>query len=204
MTAQPWKIKGEFVVSCSCAVFWPCVISLGEAPPTDGTCQGWIAIHVDEGYYGKARLDGLNAAWMVDVPGRMPEGNWGFALYIDERATPEQADGLTKINMGEAGGSTSPLKQLIGSVLGIEKVPFIFEKLGKGRRFAIPGVVDATVEPVRGKNPDEPTKVVNSEYWPSSTILVCRGVKSKSRAFGREWDLAGKSGEICDIEWGTT
>src|SRR5208337_2054130 len=114
MTAQPWKIKGEFVVSCSCAVFCPCVISLGEAPPTHGTCQGWIAIHVNEGYYGKARLDGLNAAWMVDVPGRMPEGNWGFALYIDERATPEQADALTKINMGEAGGPTAVLKQLIG------------------------------------------------------------------------------------------
>ncbi len=203
MSSQPWKIRGEMAVSCNCDVFCPCVISLGEAPPTPGFCEGWIAIHVDEGYYGNTRLDGLNAAWMVDVPGRMPEGNWGFGLFIDERATPEQADALTKINTGEAGGPTAVLKQLIGNVLGVKKVPFVFERIGKARRFIIPDTVEATVEPIRGKNPDEPTKVVNSEYWPSSTIIVCRGTKSKSRAFGREWDLSGKSGEICQIEWGT-
>ncbi|MGH6725879.1 MAG: DUF1326 domain-containing protein, partial [Pseudolabrys sp.] len=28
-------------LSCSCTVFCPCVLSLGEHPPTEARCQTW-------------------------------------------------------------------------------------------------------------------------------------------------------------------
>ena len=46
---EPWKMKGELILSCSCQVFCPCVISLGEHPPTEGHCQTWGGISVAKG-----------------------------------------------------------------------------------------------------------------------------------------------------------
>ena len=46
-----WSIKGEMMVNCNCAVFCPCVISLGKHPPTEGYCQAWFGLRVDEGTF---------------------------------------------------------------------------------------------------------------------------------------------------------
>lgn len=46
-----WEIKGELFLNCSCTVFCPCVVSLGEYPPTEGYCHAWMAIAIDEGHY---------------------------------------------------------------------------------------------------------------------------------------------------------
>ena len=32
-------------------------------------------------------------------------------------------------------------------------------------------------------------------------IIVAQAVKSRFRTFGRNWDFAGKSAEICQIDW---
>ena len=36
-----WSIKGELTLSCNCEVFCPCVLSLGQSAPTEGTCLTW-------------------------------------------------------------------------------------------------------------------------------------------------------------------
>ncbi|MFT7190447.1 MAG: hypothetical protein ACI9AQ_001006, partial [Dinoroseobacter sp.] len=36
-----WTMKGELILNCNCTVFCPCVISLGQHPPTEGHCQTW-------------------------------------------------------------------------------------------------------------------------------------------------------------------
>ena len=46
-----WAIKGEMMVNCNCAVFCPCVISLGKHPPTEGYCQAWFGLRVDQGAF---------------------------------------------------------------------------------------------------------------------------------------------------------
>ena len=66
----PWAIKGELILNCNCTVFCPCVISLGDHPPTEGTCMGWAGIRIDEGHYGDADLSGLNVGLLLEIPGR--------------------------------------------------------------------------------------------------------------------------------------
>ena len=51
-----WSLKGEMVVNCNCTVFCPCVVSLGKHPPTEGYCQAWVGIRIDEGSYGETDL----------------------------------------------------------------------------------------------------------------------------------------------------
>ncbi|MCK5502902.1 MAG: DUF1326 domain-containing protein, partial [Tritonibacter mobilis] len=45
---MPWAIKGELILNCNCTVFCPCVVSLGKHPPTDGYCQAWAGVRIDE------------------------------------------------------------------------------------------------------------------------------------------------------------
>ena len=73
MTPTEWAIKGELFLNCSCTVFCPCVVSLGAHPPTEGYCQAWMAIAIDEGHFEGEDLSGLNVGLMVDIPGRMAE-----------------------------------------------------------------------------------------------------------------------------------
>ncbi len=41
---EQWKISGDMILNCSCTVFCPCVVSLGEHPPTEGNCQAWMGL----------------------------------------------------------------------------------------------------------------------------------------------------------------
>ena len=84
MSPTEWAIKGELFLNCSCTVFCPCVVSLGAHPPTEGHCHAWMAIAIDEGHFEGESLAGLNVGLLVDIPGRMGEGNWKVAAYVDE------------------------------------------------------------------------------------------------------------------------
>ena len=52
---ESWFMKGELMLSCNCTVFCPCVLSLGKHPPTEGYCQTWGGIRIDEGRYRRTR-----------------------------------------------------------------------------------------------------------------------------------------------------
>ena len=78
-----WTIKGDLVLSCNCTVFCPCVLSLGQHPPTEGYCQTWAGIRIDEGQSGETDLSGIKAGMIIDIPGPLARGNWTAALFID-------------------------------------------------------------------------------------------------------------------------
>ena len=55
-----WSIEGELILNCNCTVFCPCVISLGQHPPTEGYCQAWAGVRIDRGVSNGVELDGLD------------------------------------------------------------------------------------------------------------------------------------------------
>ena len=83
----PWTMQGELILNCNCTVFCPCVVSLGQHLPTEGHCQTWGGIRIDNGQYGDVDLSGLNVGLMIEIPERMARGNWKVALFIDDRAS---------------------------------------------------------------------------------------------------------------------
>ena len=100
-TPTDWAIKGELFLNCSCTVFCPCVVSLGAHPPTEGHCHAWMAIAIDEGYYEEENLAGIDVGLLVDIPGRMGEGDWKVAAYIDSIASGKAYNGLLRILSGD-------------------------------------------------------------------------------------------------------
>lgn len=198
---ESWNLKGELTLSCSCTVFCPCVLSLGNHPPTEGSCQTWAGIRIDEGRFGDVDLTGVKVGLMMEIPGIMARGNWTAALFVDEKASIYAVKGLTRIFTGKVGGTTQLLSILVGSFLGVRQAPIDYRTEGETRIVTIDKWVDGAVTPVRGKD-DGNVTVRNSQYWIGPDVIVAKADKSRFRGFGRNWNFAGRSAEIVKIDWG--
>jgi hypothetical protein len=201
MTPANWALKGELFLNCSCELFCPCVVSLGAHPPTEGHCHAWMAIAIDEGNFEGEDLGGLNVGLLVDIPGRMGEGNWRVGAYMDERATEAAYNGLLQIFSGAAGGTTGLFTMLVSEIIGAERAPVEIIRDGKKRAIKIGRKISGEIEMIDGASPDHPVMISNSKYWMGPDIIAAVGVKSKVRDYGRVWDFGGKSAEICPIDW---
>lgn len=201
MSPTEWAIKGELFMNCSCDVFCPCVVSLGKHPPTEGDCKAWMAVVIDEGHFEGEDLSGLNIGLMVEIPGRMAEGNWKVAAYVDERASGKAYNGILQIFSGTAGGTTGLFTMLVSEIIGAERAPVEIERDGNRRRIVIGRKIQGEIEAITGASADQPVMITNSRYWMGPDIVAARGLKSKVRDYGRVWDFGGKSAEICAIDW---
>src|SRR4029078_7306337 len=147
---DPWSLKGELALSCNCDVFCPCVLSLGQSGATEGYCQTWAGVKIDDGHFGDVDLAGVKFGFMADIPGRLGRGNWTVALFVDDAASAQQTKALTWIMTGRAGGSTGLLKILAGTFLGVRQVPVTYEVKGETRIVKIESIVDGATPPGRG------------------------------------------------------
>ncbi len=197
----PWAIRGELILNCNCTVFCPCVVSLGKHAPTEGYCQAWSGIRIDEGHYGDEDLSGLNVGLLLEIPGLMARGNWKAAAFIDDRASQAAYLGLIEIFSGRAKGTTGLFKLLVSEFLGAERATITYETEGKTRRLMVGKKIQGEVVPVQGKDPDRDIVATNTEYWMGADITVATANKGRVRAFGRVWDFEGRSAEICQIDW---
>jgi len=195
-----WTIKGELILNCNCTVFCPCVVSLGKHPPTEGYCQAWAGVRIDNGQYGDIDLSGLNVGLVLDIPGLMGRGNWKVAAYIDDRASDDAYDALVAIFSGAARGTTGLFKMLVSEFLGAERETVRFETEGNARRLMVGKKIQGEVVPVGGKG-GEDMVITNTEYWMGPDITVATATKGKVRSHGRVWDFDGRSAEICQIDW---
>jgi len=199
---EAWSLKGEMALSCSCMVFCPCVLSLGDHPPTEERCQTWAGIRIDDGHIDNEDLSGLNVGLMMDLPGIMSRGNWTAGLFVDERASALAVKGLTRIFTGRVGGTTHLLSILVGQFLGVRQIPITYETQGETRIISLEKYGGGAISPVRGKQDGQDVVIRNSQYWIGPDVIVARADKSRFRGYGRNWNLAGRSAEIVKLDWG--
>ncbi len=199
-----WSLRGEMTLSCNCTLFCPCVLSLGLHPPTEGFCQTWAAIRIDEGQCGKVDLGGINACLMMEIPGSMSRGNWTVGLMVDKSASTAAFKSLTDIMTGKLGGSTHLMTILVGTFLEPQRVPISYRTEGETRLINVDQIVEGTINPIPGKTKGENVIIRNSNYWISPDVTVARADKSRLRTLGRNWNFAGRSAEICQLDWGNT
>jgi hypothetical protein len=201
MAKKTWNIAGELVLACNCTVFCPCVLSLGQHPPTEGFCQMWVGVRIDEGRFGAVDLGRINVGLMFDVPGPVARGNWTSALFVDEKAPAPVVKALTEIFTGRAGGPPHLLSILVANFLGVQQAPISYRSAGETRIFAAGKIIEGAVTPIPGKQAGEQVVIRNSQYWIAPDVIVGRAERSRLRAFGRNWNFAGRSAEICRLDW---
>ncbi len=149
--ATPWMIRGTEYGNCNCA--WGCPCQFGSTT-THGNCEAVIGGHIEEGYFGDTRLDGLDWVMTVWWPGEIAEGNGRQQAIIDERADTAQREALRKILHGEetAPGATHffVYNSTMSEVLEPLYAPIDLEIDVEARRGSIrvPDLVESTGTPI--------------------------------------------------------
>jgi hypothetical protein len=187
-----WKLTGTYFEACNCDVACPCVFL---SAPTGGECTVVVGWHIDNGNFTDVTLDGLNVVLVVHTPGHMLETKWSVALYLDERASEEQTNALTRIYTGQAGGHLSNLAPMIGEVLGISSVSIEYETNGKQRSLKIGDVGEMEVEAINSPAGTDVT-IHNAPFsvTPGSSLVVAKSKKLSYKDHGLACDISGKNG----------
>ncbi|MBA3564399.1 MAG: DUF1326 domain-containing protein [Gammaproteobacteria bacterium] len=93
-----WSIRGPEVTTCNCNWGCPCQFN---SLPSHGNCRAAVAMRIDEGHFGKVKLDGLRWVGLFAWPGAIHEGRGEALPIVDERADPAQREAILKILSGE-------------------------------------------------------------------------------------------------------
>lgn len=156
-----FAIEGDYFEACSCTVSCPCVFL---APATEDACDLFIAWRINRGEKDGVDLSNLNAALAVHTPKQMADGGWRVALYLDDRAAPEQREALAAIFSGQAGGHMANLAPLITEVAGVEAVPIEFESSNGRGSLRVGDVLTVQAEQSVGMDDQNPAVITNAPF----------------------------------------
>ena len=142
-----YQLEGRLLEVCTCNVLCPCWV--GE-DPDNGTCDGVLAWHVDQGKVGETDVSGHSLVILTHIPGNILQGNWRIRVYVDDQATAEQKEALLSVWTGKLGGPVADLAQLVGEVIAVEQVPITFEVKGVDGTLKVGQAIDASLKPFQG------------------------------------------------------
>lgn len=152
-----WFLEADYLQACNCDYGCPCEFS---APPTRGYCEGTGAWRIVKGNFGDLSLDGLGVGFAAHWPKAIHEGGGTLALFIDERATPEQRDAILTICSGKAGGLPFEiLATTFSKVLDPIFAPIRFELNGRDSSVHIGSHLNVELEPIKNPVTGEPESV---------------------------------------------
>jgi hypothetical protein len=196
-----WKLKGSYLETCSCELMCPCNLSLDHGATYD-FCRVTLVFNIQEGEIEGTDVGGLVVAAIADTPKVMTEGNWRLGMFVDERASDEQADKLMAVFGGQLGGPMAGLAPLVGEMLGVERVPIEVVddglrhsvRIGDGIDFEIEDIVPFGVESGR------PIRFDGMFHPAGSNLTMAEAKRSRISAFGIEYE--GKTGlSTSEFSW---
>jgi hypothetical protein len=124
----------------------------------------------------------------------MAEVKWKVALYLDERASGEQREALTKIFSGQAGGHLGRIAQHIGEVLGVRSVPIEYQADGKRRSVRVGNVADATIQAIAAPAGDVTVSGHPLAIAPGFPAVAARSERLRYQDHGYSWEISKKNG----------
>jgi hypothetical protein len=199
-----WRVEGQYMETCNCTFLCPCIGSNLTARPTEGDCKAALAMRIDKGEKDGVKLDGLSFIVLMHSPKAMAEGNITVGLIIDERATDKQAEAISAIATGAAGGPMAALGPLVGRVAGVEKRPISFQVDGLKRTVKAGELIDQACEGVPGPaRPGEPIYLDNTCHPVNPRLALAKASRSSMHAFGINWDDSSgtRNGHFAPFAW---
>ena len=116
-------------------------------------------------------------------------------LYLDDRASEEQAGALGAVFSGAVGGHPAVLGAHIGEVVGVMAAPISFDIDGDSRALRIGEIADVKITAMAGQGGEQIT-VTNHPLCigPGFDAVVARSEHLRYNDHGYEWDLSDKNG----------
>lgn len=143
----PWRMKVHNIEACNCTPGCNCQFT---GFPDKGNCEAMIGGQVQDGSYGDVSLAGVRYVIAFMYPKAIHEGNGNVVLFIDERASREQAEAIAMILSGRAGGM--PFEALAGTFASVDGpilAPIEMTVDGTRSGFRIAGVLELAQTPIR-------------------------------------------------------
>jgi hypothetical protein len=184
-----WSLKGQYVETCSCDLICPCNATFDHGATYD-YCRVTLVFQIREGEADGVDIGGLTVAMIADTPKVMTEGNWRVGMFIDERATEEQADKLGAIFSGQAGGPMSGIVPLVGEILGVERAAIEVQHDGTRHSVRIGSAIDFETEDIVpfGVETGQPVRLVGMFHPVGSDMTVGEARRSSIDAFGIRYE----------------
>jgi hypothetical protein len=205
MAQQTWTMRGEYMESCNCDYLCPCIYTNPQGPATHEHCIAAMVFRIDEGSSGDTKLDGLKFALLIRSGRVMADGNWVFAVVVDETANDPQRQALGAIAAGEAGGPPSIMREhLVSDFRGVQFKPIEFNLAGLKRSARIPDILAFEIDGVASRNrTGDPYYIDNTGHPASRRLALARAREMHVHGFSLDLDLVGKgnNGHFAPFAW---
>jgi hypothetical protein len=205
MADPRWAIRGEYMESCNCDYLCPCVYTNPQGAATYDHCTALMAYRIDDGNFESTSLAGCKFAFVIRSGKVMADGNWVFAVIIDEAADTAQRAALATLAGGEAGGPPGLIRNnLVGDFRGVVTQPIDFEMQGLSRRAAVPELFAFEIEGVASRNRSgEPYYIDNTAHPANRRLALARAKRMRLHGFGLDLDLDGRgnNGHFAPFAW---
>lgn len=196
LTSDAWHIEGTAADACQCIVFCPCEF---RSLPSEGNCDDVALIHIDKGSFGGVPLDGIDIVVAVQSASgkRMIDtvGNLNFGrIYVGKQATDAQAAVAAEVARRMLGTFVKD-KNRLSPDEKTTKVELTATMAAEKATAKIPGILDLTMETLKGGDEKEPILIKNSP-WSAPGIGDARVAHSTVYDYtteGRAWHYGGRS-----------
>jgi len=194
-----WNVSGTYFESCNCEAACPCVFL---SPPTEGDCTAIVGWHVDDGDYNGVAIGDLNVALAVYSAGHMAVTPWRAAVYLDDRASEQQAEALGAIFSGAAGGHPAVLAGLIGEVMGVAAAAIDFDADESTLAFKVGSIADVKLTAIEGQGGAQ-VQVANHPLAiaPGNTAVAARSDHFRYNDHGYEWEISARNGFFSPFQY---
>ena len=162
-----WRLKGEGIVCCPCAVPCPC---RSNAMSTYGHCEATMYLHIREGHCGKVQLKDVR---LVNTSGACSMSYQHLsALYFDQSVSPDQQQAFMKIIASFFSGQDVQFPH-------VRLAPIHVEESEKGYySISIPGVLEMIVDRNWGQ-PEPPFPFIAATDRFSNVLQYAQNVRYK-------------------------
>jgi hypothetical protein len=153
-------MEGAWFKNCNCAPGCPCDFN---QDPTQGYCEGMVAMRVDKGNFGDVDLSGVIWGGVGHWDGPIHYGGGSLQPFVDEKTTDDQRDAIMQVASGQHGDT---LFEIIAAVCPDVKEPIVapiefeFDLESRTGHIKVGDVIEAEVETLRGIDPPEPYRVL--------------------------------------------
>jgi hypothetical protein len=196
-----WSLRGSYVETCSCELMCPCNLSFDHGATYD-FCRVTLVFNIREGEIEGTEISGLKVAAIADTPKVMTEGNWRLGVFVDDRATDEQAGKLVQVFSGQLGGPMAALAPLVGEMLGVERARIEVDDDGLRHTVRVGDAIDFEIEDIVpfGVETGEPVRFQGMFHPVGSDLTMAEAKRSQIDAFGIKYE--GKTGlSKSDFAW---
>ena len=193
-----FSVEGDYFETCQCDVSCPCI---WLKPADKEECDVILAWHVSKGEKDGVDLSGMNAVLAVHSPKQMTDGGWKVALYLDDRATPEQSEALGAVFSGGAGGHLAALAPLIGEVAGVAPAAITFDRSNGSLHAEVAGVLTMSAEEIKGLDGVSAPVITNSPLI--AVTQPATQAKAGDVSYHGHWDVeySGTNSFVTDFKY---